>query len=129
MLNSIFGNQAKEFPMAGPEPKKPQQSEFLKDLQDRVAADPEMVEHVLDPNRTPETVRFRDPSVTGTASTTDSGTPQSVAEFEMARRTDAGRREPRAITNNRNTSTWLGGVAVLIVVILALVWMWGASSQ
>jgi hypothetical protein len=116
--------------MATPQPKKPQQFEFIKDQQDRVAADAEMVGQILNPSRTPETVRFRDPSAKGTASAPDRGTPQSMAEFEMARRTDAGRREPRAAATGTNRwNMWLGGAAVLIVLTLALAWMWGAASQ
>jgi hypothetical protein len=116
--------------MAGPELKKPQQSEFIKDQQDRVAADAGMVGQILEPNRTSETVRFPDPSVPGPASGTYSSTPQSMAELELARRTDAGRRQPRsAATGTNKGNIWLGGAAALIVLILALVWIWGASNQ
>ena len=118
--------------MVGPQPRKPQQSEFEKDQQDRVVADAEMVGQILDPNRNSETVLFPDPSVPNPASATDSGAPQSIAALEMARRTDAGRRQPRTaaiVTDKRSMLPLLGGAVLLIVLILALAWMWGASNQ
>jgi hypothetical protein len=101
-----------------------QNSEFLKDLEDRVRADPEMVGHVLDPNRTTETVRFPDPSARP-PSATDSGIPRSIAEFEMARRTDAGPRLPASI-NKRNTVLWLVVAAALIALVSLLAFVWTA---
>lgn len=113
--------------MADPGLKKPQRSEFVKDQEDRVAADAEMVGQILNPNRTSETVRFPDPSLPGRDGGTNSGAPQSMAELEMARRTDAGRREPLAATTaTTKGNKWFAVVAVLVVAILALAWMWAA---
>jgi uncharacterized protein YjbJ (UPF0337 family) len=93
-------------------------------LEDRVAADGEMVGQVLNPNRTPETVQFPDPAVPG-QSADDSASPDSVAEFAMARRTDAGRANPGAVhvVSKRTMLLLLGGAALMIVLIVALAWM------
>jgi hypothetical protein len=108
--------------MAVTPPNRRQRSEFLKDLEDRVRADGETVGHVLAPHRTTETVLFPDPSARP-PSATDSGAPQSMAEFEMARRTDAGPRAPAAL-NKRDRLPWLFGAVALIVLgsVLALAW-------
>jgi hypothetical protein len=112
--------------MAAPQPNKQQQSGFLKGLQARVAADGETVGHVLDPNRTADTVQFPDPSVPGESAATDSGTPQSMAAIQMARRTDAGPRQPPYAASTSpewKISPWLIGAAGLIVVALLLAMM------
>jgi hypothetical protein len=111
----------KEISMAGTQPIKPKERGFL---EDRVAADGEMVGQVLNPDRTPETVQFPDPAVAG-QSADDPSSPDSVAEFEMARRTDAGRPNPRVVqvASKRTLLLLLGGAALLIVLIVALAWM------
>ena len=79
-----------------------------------------------DPNGTADTVQFPDPSVPGEASATDSGTPQSMAEIQMARRTDAGPRQPpyaASTSQEWKISPWFIGAAGLIVVLLLLAMM------
>ena len=107
--------------MAETQPIKTKERGFL---EDRVAADGEMVGQVLNPDRTPETVRFPDPAVAGQQAD-DSRSPDTVAEFEMARRTDAGRANLGAVqfASKSTMLLLLGGAGLLILLIVALAWM------
>lgn len=64
-----------------------------KALTDRIPADGEQVSHTLDPDRSPETVRYPDPEAPGERDDETALGAQSNAEIQMARRTDAGPRE------------------------------------
>jgi hypothetical protein len=87
-------------------------SRVSKVLEDRIAADGEQVAHTLEPDRNPDTVRYPDPEAPsgrdGTATT-----PQTNAEVQMARRTDAG---PRTFATNP-----LPGSGAMLL-------LWGAAA-
>lgn len=84
-------------------------------FEDRVRADGEVVEHALTPDRTPDKVIYPDPQEPRTAGQTG---PDSIADIQMSRRTDAGSAESE-ISRTRETSPvlWVAlGVLVLLVV-------------
>jgi hypothetical protein len=88
-------------------------------LEDRVRADTELVGQVLDPGRTPDIVAYPDPKAPNVLDDTPGA--DSVAEVEMARRTDAGARQPAAdIYRSGGVPLWIGAVAALAIVLLAL---------
>jgi hypothetical protein len=103
--------------MAAPLRKEPPVSKIL---EDRVRPDAETVAHVLDPDRTPDKVIYPDPEAPRTEGQT---APDSMADVEMARRTDAGPFEAD-ISKDRQTSPvlWvaLGVLVLLVVAMLAL---------
>jgi hypothetical protein len=107
-----------------PAPESPPVSKVL---EDRIAADGEQVSHTLDPDRRPDTVRYPDPQAPQEKDNGQSVSPQSNAEVQMARRTDAGSRE--AVTGKRfgdapSLLMWgVGavGLFVLIAVLIALI--------
>jgi len=90
---------------------------FEKSMEDRVAATTEDVDHLLDPDRTPETVRYPDPDPAGR----DGGAPDSMADVEMARRTDAGNYRPADPVAPSQARGFMGiGIAVAILVVLVI---------
>jgi hypothetical protein len=98
--------------MAEPRRSEPPVS---KALEDRVRADTETVEHVLDPGRTPDKVIYPDPEAPRAEGET---APDTMAEVEMARRTDAGAFEAEPSRDGGTSPMlWVAlGVLVLIVV-------------
>ena len=92
---------------------------------DRIAADAEQVAQVLEPNRSAENVRYPDPHSPSSVDDSLSATPISNAEFQMARRTDAGPSEAmeRMSGVTKTYSVWLwiigGGTLLLITALVA----------
>jgi len=89
-------------------------------LTDRIQADGEQVEHTLAPDREPDTVRYPDPQAPHLRDAWQAVTPQSNAEIQMARRTDAGLKQAAARTPFAEPSTLLmwgvGAVGLLLVI-------------
>ena len=102
------------------------ESPVSKVLEDRIAADGEQVLHTLDPKRTFETVRYPDPEAP-THDPTELA-PQSNAEIQMARRTDAGPVEvvstgPMLSARGPTLILWgvaLAGILLVVLVIVGL---------
>lgn len=92
-----------------------------KALRDRIEADAEQVAHTLNPDRQPGTVLYPDPQAPRSRDAAPA--PQSNAEIQMARRTDAG---PRAVASDwisADVSTltlWGAGAAGLLLVMAML---------
>ena len=109
--------------MAEAQPNTRPGSRVSKALEDRIQPDGEMVGQVLEPNRSRETVQFPDPSSPQHAPADYQSAPDSVADVQMSRRTDAGAYEPLADdrSNRWNGLPWLIGAAVLLIVVVALV--------
>jgi hypothetical protein len=84
-------------------------------FEDRVRPDAETVEHALEPDRTPDKVFYRDPEAPRTEGQT---APDSMADVEMARRTDAGPLEAETSKYRESSpALWVAlGVLVLLVV-------------
>jgi len=104
-----------------PAPESPPVSKVL---EDRIAADGEQVSHTLDPDRRPDTVRYPDPQAPHEKDDGRSVSPQSNAEVQMARRTDAGASE--AVTANRfgdapSLLMWGVGAVALFLLIAILI--------
>lgn len=90
---------------------------------DRIAADGEQVSQVLEPDRTSDNVRYPDPHAPDSVDNGLSDSAGSNAEFQMARRTDAGPEEAMNHISRKTSSTsiWLwiiGGGALLLVAAL-----------
>ena len=103
--------------MAAPLRKEPPVSKIL---EDRVRPDAETVSHVLDPDRTPDKVIYPDPHAPGTEG---QPAPDSMADVEMARRTDAGPLEAETSRSREMSPVlWiaLGVLVLLVVAMLAL---------
>ena len=102
--------------MAAPQTRDPP---VPKMFEDRVRADAETVEHVLNPDRTPDKVIYADPEAPRTEG---QAAPDSMADVEMARRTDAGPLEAET-SKSRGVSPalWvaLGVLVILVVAIMA----------
>lgn len=98
-----------------------------KALTDRIPADGEQVAHTLDPERDPETVRYPDPHAPHEKDDGQSLSPQSNAEIQMARRTDAGAKEAATGFSSGDSSTvmlWAAGAIGLLLaigVVIALI--------
>jgi hypothetical protein len=95
-----------------------------KALRDRIQADGEQVGHTLSPDREPDTVVYRDPEAPNARDGRQSVSPQSNAEIQMARRTDAGPEEVVAARPFGNSSTlllWGVGAVGLVLVLVVLV--------
>lgn len=95
-------------------------------LEDRIAADGEQVLHTLEPNRTPETVRHPDPKAPQHDPNVTA--PQTNADVQMARRTDAGPQEvtrtgPALSARGSELLLWVAGIAGLFLVVMALIWL------
>jgi hypothetical protein len=103
--------------MADAQRKPREEPPVSKVLTDRVRPDAEFVGQVLDPGRTRETVHYPDPQAP--ASLDESGGAESVAEVQMARRTDAGAKQPGAYRSG-GALLWFAAVAAVAVVLLAL---------
>jgi hypothetical protein len=102
--------------MAAPLRKEPPVSKIL---EDRVRPDGETVGHVLDPLRTPDKVIYPDPEAPGTEGQT---APDSMADVQMARRTDAGPLEAETSKYRESSpALWvvLGVLVLLVVAIMA----------
>jgi len=102
--------------------KKPKVSSVFTD---RIAADGEQVAQVLEPNRSADNVRYPDPHSPGSVDDGLSATPDSNADFQMARRTDAGPSEAaeRMPGKTKTYSVWLwiiGGGILLLIAALAI---------
>jgi hypothetical protein len=91
-------------------------------LTDRIRADSEMVEQVLNPDRTDENVRYPDPAFPAD-SNTQSTAPDSLAAMKMARRTDAGRRQSiRSLGGaGPNGLLWIAAAVLVVAVFLVFV--------
>lgn len=104
----------------------PHESPVSKVLQDRIAADGEQVSHTLDPDREADTVRYRDPQAPHQKDDGQAVTPQSNAEIQMGRRTDAGPKEAARAARFADGSTLLllgcgaAGLFLVIAVLIAL---------
>jgi hypothetical protein len=106
--------------MAEAQRRAPAEPPVSKTLTDRIRPDAEMVGQVLEPNRTPENVRFPDPA-SPHGSDEDVGGLDSIADAEMARRTDAGPVEPVPVGSPRSgVLIWVVGAAVLVILLLAI---------
>ena len=95
-----------------------------KALQDRIQADGEQVAHTLAPDREPDTVRYPDPQAPHPRDDREAFAPQSNAEIQMARRTDAGRKQAESGAPFADSSTllmWGAGVVGLLLIIAVLV--------
>ena len=95
-----------------------------KALKDRIAADGEQVAHTLDPDREPDTVRYPDPQAPHARDDGQALAPQSNAEIQMARRTDAGPKEAAIGATSADRSTlllWGAGAAALFLVLGVLI--------
>jgi hypothetical protein len=89
-----------------------------KALTDRIPADGEQVSHTLD--RDTDTVRYPDPHAPHERDDGQSLSPQSNAEIQMARRTDAGPKEVATGMSSAGSSTlmlWVAGAIGLLLVI------------
>lgn len=99
---------------ASPEPP------VSKALQDRIAADGEQVEHTLAADREPDTVRYPDPQAPHARDDWRAIAPQSNAEIQMARRTDAGPKQAAARESFADSSTLLmwgvGAIGLMLVI-------------
>ncbi len=105
--------------MAEAQRKAPDDIHGTKILEDRVRADAELVGQVLDPGRTPDVVAYSDPKAPNVLDDTPGA--DSVAEMQMARRTDAGAGRPAADAfRSGGPLLWVGAIAALAVVLLAL---------
>lgn len=105
--------------MAEAQRKPREEPPVSKVLTDRIRPDAELVGQVLDPGRNRETVDFPDPQAP--ASLDESGGAESIAEVQMARRTDAGARQPGAVAYKSGGAVlWFAAVATVAVVLLAL---------
>lgn len=104
--------------MAEARRKPREEAPVSKVLTDRVRPDAELVGQVLDPGRTRETVDFPDPQAP--ASLDESGGAESLAEVQMARRTDAGTSQPGAYKFAGGAVLWFAAVAAVAVLLLAL---------
>jgi hypothetical protein len=106
--------------MAEAQRKLREEPPVSKILQDRVRPDAELVGQVLDPDRTPDTVRYPDPKAP--AALDDSGGADSIAEVEMARRTDAGRRQtaPSGAFAPGGILLWFIAVAAVALLLFAI---------
>jgi hypothetical protein len=98
--------------MAAPQRKV---SPVSKTLEDRVRADGETTGHALEPDRTPDKVIYPDPEAPHTEGQT---APDSMADIQMARRTDAGPLEAETSRHRESSPVlWIAlGVLVLLVV-------------
>jgi len=93
-----------------------------KALKDRIAADGEQVAHTLDPDREPDTVRYPDPQAPHARDDGQALAPQTNAEIQMARRTDAGPKEAAiGVADRSMLLLWGAGAAGLFLVIVVLV--------
>jgi len=104
-----------------PAPESPPVSKVL---EDRIAADGEQVSHTLDPDRRPDTVRYPDPQAPHEKDSGQAVSPQSNAEIQMARRTDAGPREAVIAKRFDGAPTlllWGGGAVGLFLVFAVLI--------
>jgi hypothetical protein len=100
--------------MAATQPKVREEPPVSKVLEDRVRPDAEMVGQILDPARTTENVRYPDPEP-------PRGGVDSVADVQMARRTDAGPQE--AATGRYSSGSvmlWVGIVAAVAFIMFAI---------
>jgi hypothetical protein len=105
--------------MAEAQRKPREEPSVSKVLTDRVRPDAELVGQVLDPGRTRETVHYPDPQAP--AALDESGGAESVAEVQMARRTDAGAKQPGAgAYGSGGALLWFAAVAAVAVVLLVL---------
>ena len=105
--------------MAEAQRKPREEPPVSKVLTDRVRPDAEFVGQVLDPDRTPETVRHPDPKAP--ASLDDTAGADSVAEMQMSRRTDAGAKQPAASAYRPgSTVLWFAVVAVVAIILLSI---------
>jgi len=95
-----------------------------KALTDRIRADGEQVSHTLDPEREPDAVRYPDPQSPNERDDEQSVSPQSNAEVQMARRTDAG---PKAAATGASSADrsmlllWVSGAVAVFLVIAVLI--------
>ncbi len=89
-------------------------------FEDRVRADAETVSHVLAPDRTADNVRYPDPTAPHTGGQT---APDSIADIQMARRTDAGAYQAGGGPAPRGMPAlpWIALGAGLIVILALLV--------
>lgn len=108
---------------APPQGAVPPEPPVSKALQDRIAADGEQVAHTLDPDREPDTVRHPDPEAPHARDDGQAVSPQSNAEVQMSRRTDAGPKEAamRARFGDANLLLWGVGAAGLFLVVAVLI--------
>lgn len=85
--------------------------------EDRVRADAETVDHALEPDRTPDKVIYPDPEALGTAGET---APDSMADVQMARRTDAGPLEAETSKHREASPVLWVVLTVLVLVVVAI---------
>jgi hypothetical protein len=105
--------------MADAKRKPREEPPVSKVLEDRIRADAELVGQVLDPGRTRETVQYPDPKAPDAGG--DSGGADSLAEVQMARRTDAGAKQSGAgAYTSGGVLLWFAAVAAVALVLLAL---------
>jgi anti-sigma factor RsiW len=88
-------------------------------LTDRIRADPELVEQVLNPDRTDENVRYPDPTFPRDSDREATG-PDSLADMKMARRTDAGLRQGLGSLGGSSPTAllWIAAAVLAVVVLL-----------
>jgi hypothetical protein len=91
-------------------------------LTDRIRADPELVEQVLNPDRTDDNVRYRDPEFPRESPGGESA-PDSLADLKMARRTDAGLRQASGPLGGSAPAAllWIALAVVAVAIIIMLV--------
>lgn len=97
---------------------------FSKALEDRIPADGEQVSHILDPDRTPDTVRYPDPQAPFDARDAGATSAQSNADIQMARRTDAGPAMAADRAQSAQGSSmlvWFAGAAALVLLVVVLI--------
>ena len=105
--------------MAEAQRKPREEPPVSKVLTDRVRPDAEFVGQVLDPGRTRETVHYPDPQAP--ASLDESGGAESVAEVQMARRTDAGAKQPgTGAYRSGGAVLWFAAVAVVLLALAVI---------
>ena len=104
----------------------PHEPRVSKILEDRIAPDGEQVAHILDPDRTPDTVRYPDPSAPHDARDAGATSAQSNADIQMSRRTDAG---PSFASDRANASEgstmkiWLAGAGLILVIAVLIAFL------
>jgi hypothetical protein len=97
-------------------------SRVSKALEDRIQADGEQVAHTLNPDRDQATISYPDPRAPHAKDDGQAVTPQSNAEIQMARRTDAGAKEAATGSAPAEPSMLIlwGVVAVGLLLVIAI---------
>lgn len=91
-----------------------------KTLTDRIRADSELVEQVLNPDRSDENVRYPDPEFPRD-NDPEGKIPDSLSDMKMARRTDAGLRQARGpLAGSAPTKLLWVAAAVLVLVVIGV---------